>query len=368
MAICIRKKGEKQMSKVPITVCIIAKNEEKHIEACLKHLLPFGFEIIVADTGSTDRTKELAQKYADKVLDFEWIDDFSAARNYCASYASNNWILSLDCDEYVNEINMGILRILMQKFPKSAGVIRLKNLVYMQNGEDGYGTDDVTRFYNKNYYEYVGAIHEQVTIKELSKRKEKLQCFLMPMEVIHHGYALTPEEMAVKQARNLELLYKQLENGEQDPYIYFQIGQSEYILDHYDTAIEYYEKAMEQEPSTEFIYVQVMITSLAKAYVKVHRLQDAAKLMDKYAAECKTAKYCFTHASVLLDNNQYLKALMLYVKTTTMPDVDTLGENLMHCYEHIIDLYRSMGDQKMAEVFRDKFEKCKQERERVLSC
>ena len=58
------------MSKVPISVCLIAKDEEKNIEECLKRLKPYGFEIIVTDTGSTDRTKELASRYADKVLDF----------------------------------------------------------------------------------------------------------------------------------------------------------------------------------------------------------------------------------------------------------------------------------------------------------
>ena len=112
------KKGNKNMSKVPISVCLIAKNEEKNIEECLKRLKPYGFEIIVTDTGSTDKTKELAARYADKVLDFEWIDDFSAARNFCAKNASNNWILSLDCDEYVNSIDVKTMRILMQKFPR----------------------------------------------------------------------------------------------------------------------------------------------------------------------------------------------------------------------------------------------------------
>ena len=57
------------MSKVPVSVCIIAKNEEKFIEDCLKHLLPYGMEIIVADTGSTDRTKELAAKYGCRIID-----------------------------------------------------------------------------------------------------------------------------------------------------------------------------------------------------------------------------------------------------------------------------------------------------------
>lgn len=116
------------MSKVPISVCIIAKNEEKFIEDCLKHLQPYGMEIIVTDTGSTDRTREIAEKYADKVVDFAWIKDFSAARNYCASFASNNWILALDCDEFVNAIDIKILRMLMQKYPRHTGVLRLKNI------------------------------------------------------------------------------------------------------------------------------------------------------------------------------------------------------------------------------------------------
>lgn len=87
------------MSKIPVSVCIIAKNEEKYIEECLKRLVPYGMEIVVTDTGSTDRTREIAQKYADKVLDFAWIEDFSAARNFCAANASNDWILVLDCDD-----------------------------------------------------------------------------------------------------------------------------------------------------------------------------------------------------------------------------------------------------------------------------
>ena len=84
------------MSKVPISVCIIAKNEEKHIDECLRRLSPYGFEIVVTDTGSTDRTVEIARKYTDKVYSFEWINDFSAARNFCTAHASNNWILVLE--------------------------------------------------------------------------------------------------------------------------------------------------------------------------------------------------------------------------------------------------------------------------------
>lgn len=355
------------MSKVPISVCIIAKNEEKNIEECLKRLIPYGFEIVVADTGSTDNTKAIAQKYANKVLDFAWVNDFSAARNFCAEHASNNWILSLDCDEYVSSVDVGTLRMMMQKFPRYTGTLRLKNLVRREDGTEGYGTDDVTRMYNKNFYFYANPIHEQIIPIDVSKREELLECFLMPMEVIHHGYALSEEEMAKKQERNLAILYESLEKAPEDPYILFQIGQSEFILKHYEKAIECYEKGLSLEPPINYTYVQIMIMALARAYVQVEREADALVLMNRYEGECKTAKYTFTHAAVYMDNGQPLKALLLYVKTTMMPDVETLGENLLHCYESIIHLYEDMGDDKMAALFQDKYDACKKERERVLS-
>ena len=90
---------------LPISVCMIAKNEDMHIEECLKRLRPCKFEIIVVDTGSVDRTMETAHRYTDKVYRFDWCDDFSAARNFSISQATNDWILTIDCDEYLENIN-----------------------------------------------------------------------------------------------------------------------------------------------------------------------------------------------------------------------------------------------------------------------
>ena len=225
----------------------------------------------------------------------------------------------------------------------------------------------MTRFYNRNFYTFDYPIHEQVCSRDLAKREEMMQCFLLPMEVVHHGYALTPEEMQEKQRRNLDLLYKNLEKNPDEPYTLFQIGQSEFILGNHEKAVTFYEKGLSYDPSPEFIYVQVMIISLAKAYVRVGREKEALALMDRYAGQCRTAKFQFTYAGVCLDNNQPLKALLYYVKTTTMADADTLGENLLHCYEHIIELYRDMGNEEMANVFKGKYEACLREKERVVN-
>jgi glycosyltransferase involved in cell wall biosynthesis len=320
----------------------------------------------VTDTGSTDNTVEIAKRYADKVLEFEWINDFSAARNFCTSHASNNWILSLDCDEYVNDIDIPTMRICMQKFPRYTGTIRLKNLTY-DNGKERYGTDDVVRLYNKNYYTYDFPIHEQICSKDLSKRDEEIRCFLIPAEVIHHGYALGREEMEKKQQRNLEMLYAEYEKNPNNPYILFQIGQSETIIGNFQKSITYFEKALELNPSPELLYVQMAILGLAKAYTNVGAPADALALMNRYADKCKTAKFVFTQAAVYIDNNQPLKALLCYIKATTMPDADTLGENLKDCYESIIALYHNMGNDEMAQMFVKKYEECVAEKERVIN-
>ncbi len=112
----------------PFSVCIIAKNEEKNIERCLSSIQHFDCEIIVVDTGSTDRTKEIAQKYGAKVYDFEWINDFSAARNFSISKASYDWILVLDCDEWTEESDPEEFVFLAREYPSYVGRLKRKNL------------------------------------------------------------------------------------------------------------------------------------------------------------------------------------------------------------------------------------------------
>lgn len=341
-----------------ISVCIIAKDEEKYIGGCLKKLKPYGFEIIVTDTGSTDKTYEIASQYADQVLTYSWTDDFSAARNFCASHAANDWILVLDCDEYLERVNILQIGQLRMQYPNLTGAIQLKNLIIRADDTKGYSKDIVPRFYNRKKYHYENSIHEQLVSNKKNRQKEN-QSYLLPVEVVHYGYMLSPEDMQKKQERNLQLLYHQLETKGENPYLCFQIGQSELVLNHCDFAIDFYEKGLAYGESCSLSYVQYMIEGLAKAYVMVGRQRDALQLMEKYEGECEYAKYVFYYANVLMDNGEYLRALMKYVKATMMDDTDTLGEELIFCYKHIVELYHKFGAEDKAEIFKDKYEQYK---------
>ncbi len=86
-----------------ISLCMITKNEEHFLEQCLNSVKELVDEIIIVDTGSTDQTKEIASKFTDKIYDFQWCDDFSAARNESLKHAAKDWILVLDADEVISK-------------------------------------------------------------------------------------------------------------------------------------------------------------------------------------------------------------------------------------------------------------------------
>ena len=88
---------------ITISLCMIVKNEEEVIGRCLECVKDIVDEIIIVDTGSTDSTKEIVSKYTDMVYDFEWIDDFSAARNFSFSKASKDYTMWLDADDIILE-------------------------------------------------------------------------------------------------------------------------------------------------------------------------------------------------------------------------------------------------------------------------
>src|SRR3989338_5500840 len=91
------------MPKQTISLCMIVKNEEKYLEQCLNSVKDIADETIIVDTGSTDKTKEIAKKFKARVFDFKWSDDFSEARNESLKHATKEWILVLDADEIIDK-------------------------------------------------------------------------------------------------------------------------------------------------------------------------------------------------------------------------------------------------------------------------
>ena len=88
---------------ITLSLCMIVKDEEKNLNNCLSSCSSLFDEIIIVDTGSTDRTKEIAKKYTNNIYDFKWCDDFSKARNYSFSKATKEYIMWLDADDIISK-------------------------------------------------------------------------------------------------------------------------------------------------------------------------------------------------------------------------------------------------------------------------
>ena len=108
-----------------LSVCMIVKNEEEVLKRCLDCVKQFADEIIIVDTGSNDKTKEIAQKYTNKVYDFVWVDDFSSARNFSFSKATSPYVMWLDADDIIDGENIKKINLLKQNLG-SQDVVMLK--------------------------------------------------------------------------------------------------------------------------------------------------------------------------------------------------------------------------------------------------
>lgn len=310
----------------PISICVIGKNEEKHMEpflsSIIKHFGSYPYEIVFVDTGSTDKTVEIAKKYTDHVFFFEWINDFSAARNYSIRCASNDWILVLDCDEYVEEVNPEGFDAMTRQYPDAVGMLSRKNH-YEMNKTDSVYRDDVERFFHRDLFHYEAIIHEQVC----PVRGGSFERVAIPLTVDHCGYNGSFEDLCTKARRNNELLLEMLKKNPEDPYLYFQLGQSFNMMRDDEKACYYYGKGLEFDVDPRAEYVQMMVIGYGYALLHLNRFEEALQFQNIYEEFAITADFVCLMGLIYLRNGKIVQAMTEFLKATTFPDSRTEGAN-----------------------------------------
>lgn len=325
-----------------ISVCIIAKNEAKNIERCLKALQPYPFEIVITDTGSTDCTKEIAAKYTDNIYDFTWTQDFSAARNFCASKASNDWILCIDSDEYLEPIDYGRLEALLHANSRSVGTILQKSQIITRDGKDSFFTIDILRLYNRKYYHFHSPIHEQIVP---ISAKDTRPVFATELCVIHSGYAGSKEEMNMKQKRNIAILKKWLLqcSAYQKPYIYYQLATSyKHLSD--KQSLPYYENALKYGACPKHPYFKKLIVDYGYALYYSDRLDPALELLEKYYDDlCQHGDYLFLLGFLSMNKHSYENAITFFESAINASEYYMEGVNGYFSYYNLGIIYKLLG-------------------------
>ena len=194
---------------VKLSQCMIVKDEEKNIEQALAWAKPIAYEQIVVDTGSTDKTVEIAEKMGAKIYHFKWIKDFAAAKNYAIEQATGNWIAFLDADEYfIPEDAAELIKILekaekVSKQGKIVGSIKTPWVHFDDKDEVMYISEQTRLFRNVKELRYVGKIHEHITTygKEI---------YNGDIKIMHTGYADSVQKDKGKYERNVDILRTEL--------------------------------------------------------------------------------------------------------------------------------------------------------------
>ncbi len=335
---------------VPISVCIITKNEEKNLETCLKSIYKHPFEIVVVDTGSTDRTKEIASKYASKVLDFTWQDDFSAARNFSIASASNDWVLILDSDEWIEKIDFNQIQKLIAQYPHAIGRLTRDNLCYDQHQNTLHSTDLVERLFDRRIYKYQGTIHEQV----VKIKPGQGYGFDIPLFISHSGYYGSPDDILAKSNRNIRMLKAALENEPSDPYLYYQLGESYMLASDYENAFQYFDQGFYLDVDETLEYVQRMIISYGYSMLYTGRIEKALSLAHVYDAFCTNADFAFMMGNIYIKAMQNENALREFLHATTIQTHFDEGTNSYRAYHNIGCIYEAYQQYDKARTYYQK--------------
>lgn len=201
-----------------ITLCMIVKNEQEYLPRCLASIKALADQIIVVDTGSTDRTVEIAQSFGAVVHHHAWEGNFSKARNISMGYADGDWILILDADEQIEAADIPLIKHTIAETTFRA----LSVSVYNYSAQKRMYTSFLPSI--RMFRRDLGAYYEGIVHNQLRFPSEE-GVLRVPVRINHYGYGLAPELMARKVARTKALLEQQLRENPDNGFAHFNLAQ-----------------------------------------------------------------------------------------------------------------------------------------------
>ena len=295
-----------------LSVCLIVKNEEKFLAACLKSVRGFATQIVVVDTGSTDRTVEIAREFGAEIYSFAWCDDFAAARNAALEHATGDWVLMLDADEELPAAQHAKLVADMN----NPAVIALR-LPLVNVGQENEGRSFVPRlFRNAPEVFFRGRIHEQVFSSLLVHAKKwGLKTALGTAELRHHGYSQEMLRGRNKVERNLKLLRQAVEECPGDANLLMNLGMELVRAGDLTTGLRHYGEAfqlMSSQPASEVVpeLREVLLTQFTSHLYRLNGYAEVVRVLNSPLAQQGglTASLHFTLGLAHFEQKQFSEA------------------------------------------------------------
>ena len=275
-----------------ISLCMITKNEEKFLEQCLNSVKDIVDEIIIVDTGSTDKTREICKKFKLQLKFFasKWVDDFSAARNESIKHATKDWILVLDADEVIKEKDLQKIKDAVDNAENDVVGFALEQRSYINNFFEGavknesdfdlikeypfYISNVLVRLFKNNigiYFKH--RVHElvedSITEKNLKYRKIDV--------ILHHFGSLKDENLILEKTEQYsKIILKQLEEEPNNARYNYQAGRMFLGRNDFSNALKYFEKTSRLNPNYKLVFSEI-----AKIYLQMNDSNRAIEYFKK---------------------------------------------------------------------------------------
>ena len=211
-----------------VSLSMIVKNEEKHLPGCLESVKRIVDEIVIVDTGSTDKTKDIARSFGAKIYDFPWQDDFSLARNEALKKCTGEWIIYLDADERIIEPSPEEILSLLKDADKSIGgfYCLIESEHYQMDGSTEVHRGGYPRIFRNLGYpkiKFTGRVHEQI-VPSIFQNGLSIQ--FSNIKILHLGYNQGREILESKIRRNYRMLIQHVKEEPLNGYAWYQLGQT----------------------------------------------------------------------------------------------------------------------------------------------
>ena len=328
---------------ITISLCMIVKNEERILERCLSSIYDLMDEIIIVDTGSTDKTKEIAQRYTDKVFDFEWVNDFAVARNFAFSKASCDYIYSADADEVVNEENRDKFRALKEMLMPEIEIVQMYYGNQLSHGTV-YNYDRELRpklFKRLREFGWVDPVHETVRILPLVFDSD-IEITHLP-ETSHAGRDIKIFEQVT--ARGEKLSGRLLTMYAKELLISGSAKELQKAEDYFTQLVD----GMYTEPDQmkEALCVVVRAARMGEDYIKMYRYAM------KGVTDEGISEICFELGEYYFEQKDYEEAsVWFYNAAYETPSILNIHSGGDAALNRLADCYEALGVREQAELYR----------------
>ncbi|OON86126.1 hypothetical protein BXO88_08730 [Oribacterium sp. C9] len=345
--------------KIRLSQAMIVKNEEKNIERALSWGKGIVSEQIVVDTGSEDKTVEIAEAMGAKVYHFDWIDDFSAAKNYAIEKCTGNWIAFLDADEYFNSEDARKILEYIRITEDNGGEGIFSMLINLDDkGKIDSSASHIRIFKKLKNLRYKRRIHEELCYDD--GHEIKVMDATKALTIWHTGYQTDVYREKKASKRNLNLILKEIEENPEQYEMYYYLGNEYCGADDFEKAEEAYTKYIDHLPDE----ITGTDATAANAFrYRLHCLLQQGKENETIIASYKDAiqrikenadipyamgKIFFNAGFYSEAYQAFLEALDRLEKYGTINKSEIAMQNISTIYELLSEACLKVGDMKNA--------------------